>query len=559
LSVPPLTFGRMPRLAAMGLAGAALIVLFAGATPQSAGPRFFHDDPLTREPDTQDASKVEPWDIDLAVDLATNLFGRPGDKAVDVRAKNVNTIDEVPDSNWFTNRIGVRPLSIEDAVRGPVEGRGPAPGKWTITHAKESGFSPGFTMHDGAGATWFVSFDPKGFPEAATGAVVVANKIFWALGYYQVENHLITVRPDQLGISDKATFRPPSGKRRPLRHGDLAHVFARAHRNADGTYRAVAGLEIPGKVLGGFRYHGTRPDDPNDVVPHEHRRELRALKVFGAWTNLVDMKAGNTVDTLIEVDGRRVVRHYLQDVGSTFGSSAIGARDYDEGYDYLYQGQPLLKRALLFGFPLPGWASVPYPDEASVGRFEGKVFDPTRWKPRAPTAAFLRARADDTFWAARRVAAFSDDLIRAITRTGVYSDPKAASVLADVLIARRDRIASAYLPAVNPVVDVALSIDGTLTFANAAVDAGVAPKPASYAVAWARFDNATGETTPIGARVEITTPRAVAPGRLPSETGAYLRLAISATGGPQPWTVPVQAYFRRTATAWTLVGLERVP
>ncbi len=50
-------------------------------------------------------------------------------------------------------------------------------------------------------------------------------------------------------------------------------------------------------------------------MPHEHRRELRALQVFGAWTNLVDMKAGNTLDTVITENGRAHVRHYLQDVG----------------------------------------------------------------------------------------------------------------------------------------------------------------------------------------------------------------------------------------------------
>jgi hypothetical protein len=549
---------RAPRAAAIVMAGAAVAALCAVA-PQGAAPRFFHDDPLTREPDTQDASQVKPWDIDLAVDLATNLFGRPGDKAVDVRAGNVNTIDEVPDSSWFTNRIGTRPLSIDDAVRGPITGSGPSADGWTVTHAKESGFSPGFTMEDGAGETWFVSFDPKGYPEAATGAVVVASKIFWALGYYQVDNQLISVQPDRLAISPKATFKAPSGARRPLRRADLDHVFERAQRSADGTYRAVAGRGIPGKVLGGFRYHGTRPDDPNDVVPHEHRRELRALKVFGAWTNLVDMKAGNTVDTLIEVDGRGVVRHYLQDVGSTFGSSAIGARDYDEGYDYLYQGRPLMKRALLFGLPLPMWATVPYPDEAAIGRFEGRAFDPTRWKPRAPTAAFLRARADDTFWAARRVAAFSDDMIRAITRTGAYSNPKAAPALADVLIARRDRIVRAYLPAINPVVDVALSADGVLTFANAAVDAGVAPKPTSYSIDWSRFDNATGATTPIGGGADVPTTRVQAPVGLPAEAGAYVSVRISATGGPTSWATPVQAYLRRTADGWMLVGLDRLP
>ena len=169
---------------------------------------------------------------------------------------------------------------------------------------------------------WFVSFDAAGYPEAATGALIVANKIFWTLGYWQVENHLVTVTPGTITIADTAVFRPVSGKKRPMRRSDLDDVLRRAHRAGDGTYRAVAARAVPGRPVGGFRYYGTRPDDPNDVVPHEHRRELRALKVFGAWTNLVDMKAGNTLDSVITEGNRGIVRHYLQDVGSTFGSGA---------------------------------------------------------------------------------------------------------------------------------------------------------------------------------------------------------------------------------------------
>jgi hypothetical protein len=113
-----LTMGRVFHAAAIGLAGAAVVVLLGGAGPQGAAPRFFHDDPLTREPDTQDASKVQAWDIDLAIDLATNLFSRPGDKAPDVRAQNVNTIDEVPDSSWFTNRQ--RAAAVDRGGGGPL-------------------------------------------------------------------------------------------------------------------------------------------------------------------------------------------------------------------------------------------------------------------------------------------------------------------------------------------------------------------------------------------------------------------------------------------------------
>ena len=85
--------------------------------PSGASRKFFDDDPLVREPETQDASKVAEWDIDLVFDLADNLFGRPGDPTPDVRARNVNTIDEVPDSSWFTNRILARPLSAERGRR----------------------------------------------------------------------------------------------------------------------------------------------------------------------------------------------------------------------------------------------------------------------------------------------------------------------------------------------------------------------------------------------------------------------------------------------------------
>ena len=79
-------------------------------------------------------------------------------------------------------------------------------------------------------------------------------------------------------------------------------------------------------------------------MPHEHRRELRALRVFGAWTNLTDLKAGNTLDTLVSDGGRSVVRHYLQDVGSTFGVGANGPHDWNEGWEYVSRTAPAVKR-----------------------------------------------------------------------------------------------------------------------------------------------------------------------------------------------------------------------
>ena len=168
-----------------------------------------------------------------------------------------------------------------------------------LIREKTAGVHPGFTAKDAKGETWFLEFDPPYFPEGATGAVVVATKIFWALGYNQVESFLTTFDPKKVEIDPKATIRRPSGERTPVharRHERHPRDTSRATRTA--PIASIAGRLLPGKILGGFQYAGTRPDDPNDLVPHEHRRELRALRVFGAWTNLTDLKAANTLDTL---------------------------------------------------------------------------------------------------------------------------------------------------------------------------------------------------------------------------------------------------------------------
>jgi hypothetical protein len=551
------SYGHLTRALAGVCTASALVA--SAALLDGAGRKFYDDDPIAREVDTEDASGAQPWDVDLVWDLSLNTFARPGQTSAPPRAGNINTIGEVPDSNWFTNRIGARPLTPADIARGPQAGEGPS-GQLTVIRPKHVGAAPGFTARDERGDVWFLSFDAAGHPEAATGAIMVANKLFWALGYWQVENHLVTVHPDQVTIADSARIRPPSGSYRPMRRSDLDAVFARSHRGPDGLYRAAAGKAIPGTFLGRFSYHGTRPDDPNDIVPHEDRRELRALRVFGAWTNLVDMKAGNTVDTLIDENGRKVVRHYLQDVGSTFGVGAKGPHDYDEGFEFLYEGNLLLKRLVTLGFHRSAWQTARYEDVPAIGRFEADAFEPRTWRPRVPAGAYLRLRDDDGFWAARRVAAFSDEQIRAAVSAAEYSDPKASEHLARVLMQRRDKIAQAYLPAINPLVDFALDASGRLTFVNAAEQAGVAKAPEGYAATWAHFDNTSQDTRPIAAETSSATSSISAPPGLPASPGAYIKVQVRATGSTEPsWGEPVDVYFRRLADGWKLVGLERMP
>jgi hypothetical protein len=150
-------------------------------------------------------------------------------------------------------------------------------------------------------------------------------------------------------------------------------------------------------------------------------------------------------------------------------------------------------------------------------------------------------------------------MIRTAVREGRYSDPQAETLIARVLIERKRKVVEAFLPAVNPLIDFTLSAGGRLTFRNAAVDAGVAPAPEQgYRASWARFDNLTGESGPLGADTQTREVSMDAPVSLPSAPGAFVRVLVSAVEpAPLAWTTPVSVYFRRAASGWTLVGLER--
>lgn len=543
------------KIAVVSVVSFAVVVTMAAAGASSQ--RFYRDDPILREPERQDAAAAQLSEVDLMAGLTYNLFALDRRKPSGLRAQNVNTIDEVPESSWFANRIGTRALTIDEIVRGPNAGAPPNPSRWIIVRQKSGGAHPGITAKDANGETWFLEFDPPHNPEAATAAVVMATKFFWAFGYNQVETFLTTLDPARIEIDPKALFSRPNGKRTPITRSDIDELLAQVARRPDGSYRIVAGRLIPGKIIGNFRYEGTRPDDPNDLVPHQRRRELRGLRVFGAWTNLTDFKANNTLDTLVSDHGRTIVKHYLQDVGSTFGMTNE-RHQFENGYEYFYEHGTLAKRLLSFGFAPSPWRTVDYTEAPSIGKFEGDRFDPLTWKTHTPNAASIEMRDDDAFWAARRVAAFSNEAIRAIIRTGQFSDANAEQAIGDIMIKRRDKILAAYLPAINPI--VAPRLDGRqISFANAAVDANVAKAADVYRATWFNFDNVTGASRLIAETTSTVTTLDV-PDALPTVDGAFIMVELSAMStAHEAWRQPIRTYFHRDGGAWRLVGLERMP
>jgi hypothetical protein len=105
---------------------AAVLGLLAGGV-STQGPRFYSDDPIAREPESQDASKVSAYQRPDLYEMFYNLFVTARYKPTGLRAKNINTIDEVPDSSWFTNRIGATTITPEQITRGAIVGPPPDP------------------------------------------------------------------------------------------------------------------------------------------------------------------------------------------------------------------------------------------------------------------------------------------------------------------------------------------------------------------------------------------------------------------------------------------------
>ena len=554
----PHSFARASLVVAVALAA---VVGVADGTRATA-PRFYPDDPIWQDEDTAlDASKALEHEDSNGYDFIVNSFGRPGERR-NVKAQNVNTLDEVPDSSWFTNRIGRREMSVGDIVRGPDRGAAVVSLEgWVISRDKGSGVQPGFRMTDPTGQLYQVEFDPPANPEMATGVEMIGTAFYHALGYHTVEVSLTEFAADALVISEKATIRDAyNGKRRPFTRRDLDDVLRRAARQPNGKYRALVSRFAAGRPLGNFRYYGTRPDDPNDIVPHEHRRELRAARVFGAWLNHDDSRGVNSLDMLEPQAAGGAIKHYMFDFGSILGSGTVFAQARRAGHEYIFEHAPGWRTLATLGFSLRPWMRIDYPDvPASVGRLEGDAFEPELWKPEYPNAAFENMRPEDAFWGARIVSRFTNEAIRAIVEKARYSDPKATDYITDVIIKRRDKVLRRWLTHVNPVVDLELAGDGALSFANAATAAGAAPPAERYTLQWFRLDNAADMRTDVGEPVTVSAPSATAPPALLSaRVGDYIGVTIAASHADHPaWARPATFYFRRTTNAWEWVGAAR--
>ena len=528
----------------------ALILVLAGALWEAAAgraPKFFGDDPiwsmpapipLNNSPVRQNINEV----LDF-LSQSRNSALRPAKPA-----SAVNTLGEVPDSDWFTNRHGRHRMSRDELQRGAVISDPPTP-PFRITGGKNEGTSIGFRMKDSKGRHYFVKADPFYNPELVTSSDVIVSRFLYAIGYNTPENVIVNLKPSDLLLSKGAKIELPGGRSRGMSSNDVEAIVDQIPHYANGSFRVMASLTIEGNILGPFRYEGTRPDDPNDIVPHEDRRDLRGLNVISAWLNNTDIKASNTLDTVVEVNGSRFIRHYQLDFGSALGSDADGPKNPRFGHEFVLP-TPIsaLTRIVSVGFVPAPWERIRFPKLPAVGNFESQSFDPDQWKSNYPNPALMSRLPDDDYWATKQVIAFTDDDIRAIVETARFTDPRSTEYIATTLAERRNKIGRTYFSKILPLDHFRIE-NGELLFDDLAVQYGF-HAPRVYDVRWSRFDNITQEHRSLSASASARLPHAATQARY----GSYFSVVIDAHGDPLK---PVTVYIRKERDNYKVVGIDR--
>lgn len=431
---------------------AVLCILAACGSPAVSTLRFKVEPPVWRVADTTPFAKAPSERVYNRTLYQTDSFAvrrltRVLDVQEPVRAQDVNSIDEVPDSTWFTNRIGVRDMTVEEVRRGANIDPSPVGNlPWTIVSAKTGGLSIGFVFEDSTGDKYLLKFDEARRPEMETGAHVIGQRLLWAAGYNVPQDYLAFIRREDIVVSPQATAKNAVGEKQPLTVAMFEKALAQMYVTPDGKYRVLASRYLPGKPIGPYAREGRRADDPNDRIDHENRRSVRGQVPLFAWINHTDLQEDNTLDVFVKDH----VVHYLIDFGKAFGVMNNSNDWKTVGYTNRLDLSMALRTLLTFGLWDRPWDNIFETGFRGIGLFEAEHFDPAAWRINAPYWPFDDADATDTYWGAKLAMRFTKEQITAAVEEAYFTDPRATAYMVQTLLERQRRVGKHWLEQVSP-------------------------------------------------------------------------------------------------------------
>lgn len=487
--------------------------------------------------------------------------------AAEREAVNVNSLDEVPDSAWFTNRYGpyargpLEPLCSPSLLLHPEDS---PDGAWIIDQGKMSGATPGFRVNIPGKGKYMFKADGTDQPELPTAASVVGAAIYHAAGFYTACEQIVYFRPSLLKLSPGLHYRHNRVEdAMDFDQKALDDVLKQCSRRGP-LVRMHASAWIPGYTLGPFLYEGTRVDDPNDVIPHESRRDLRGARLIAAWIDHIDARDANSMDSWLADEGGNsdaspghVVHYYLDTsdaLGPQFASAGATPR---LGYSYILSWGGMSMDFLSLG-------AITHPWDHPLGvhgyelfrSFDVATFVPDEWRMQYANPTFSNMTERDGAWMARILARFTPDKVRAIAAMAEFTDPKNTAHLAEVLEGRLLRILERYLTRLSPIGELRVDGKDHLCGVDSAASRGLREAGRfHYRVRWSHGGTLLTEMRGGGALC-IRLPHIAGDGGPADDSeDRYVRLSIE-NGVAQ---APLLAYLydRGPARGYVLAGVER--
>jgi hypothetical protein len=533
--------------------------------------RFALRPPLLRDSDDRPFARAPANDeeSDYANSLDVILL-RPVSRAFLLErsgeAHNVNSMDEVPDSTWFTNRA-VTPASL---ARGTCPDAGPVP-PFTIKSSKTGGTTPGFVVKDSRGKKYMVKLDvmvPRQ-PEISTAADAIVSRLYWAVGFNVPCNDVAYIDPADLRVNDESVEKLPTGAKKPLTAARVTEVLQPGTRGPGGTLRISASRFIDGEPIGNWRTEGTRKDDPNDVIPHEDRRELRGERFLAAWVNHWDSRGPNSYDAFVKAkEGGGYVLHYFLDFSESLGGTPIRTEFAEPrmGFTTVSNAPQIAADAIGLGFVRRPWDEVRIdPRYPNLGYLDVAHFDPMGFAPQTPLVRWARAQPSDMAWMARRLARLDASHVRAAVRTGKLTNAAEEARLVEILLGRRERILRASFARTSPIADLEV-VGDKLCATDLGVATGLSSQGATFYTLELRLgadlslshEGRTLERMPQAGRLCIQLPSHVADATLPDGSEhRYATLDIVRVGSAGKTTLRAHFYDLGAQRGYRLVGVER--
>ncbi|MFT3692766.1 MAG: hypothetical protein QM831_06475 [Kofleriaceae bacterium] len=469
-------------------------ILFVAACGSSHHP-FPNADPMTKDTDMRDVSVacrsdpskddpkhmncapeeyISPFIWDQVDNIGFARVSRGLSITVSGEARNVNAFDEVPDSSWFTNKP--RDEHTRDDAPGACKAADmlPSPdqvqpGEWVIDHGKDNGSTLGFRINIKGKGKFMLKADDEGLPERASAASVIGAAIYDEVGYYTSCEQVTFFKKEQLKLTPGLKVILNSGVSHPFDEEALDKAIKSTTHMPDGSIRMQASKWLPGQTIGPFRYIGTREDDPNDVIPHEDRRELRGGRILAAWLDHWDAREQNSMDVWFAANEKAKdsspghVVHYYLDTSDTMGG-AVGIDDASRrlGHSYNFDFLDVGRSIITFGIEEYPWdRAVKLEGKEKFQYYSTRDFVPGDWKPFYPNPAFLRMTERDAAWMARKLARFKHEDIVRLVQLGKWQKPGDERFLTNTLEVRLQRIFERYFSRISPLGELRMA-DGKI-------------------------------------------------------------------------------------------------